>query len=116
MLAISIGEDMETLVTLGRRIREARVKKHITREALAEMLEITPYYLGEIEREVKTPSLALFVRLCEVLDVSSDYLLRDTLPVASEYISSDIARKVERLTPKHRLTIEAIIDAYIKSI
>ena len=107
---------METLATLGRRVREARAKKHITRETLAEMLEITPYYLGEIEREVKTPSLALFVRLCEVLEVSSDYLLRDTVPAASGYVSSDIARKVDRLTPKHRLTIEAIVDAYIKSI
>ena len=107
---------MEKLTTLGRRIREARVKKHISRELLAEKVELTPYYLGEIEREVKIPSLPVFVRICEALEVSSDYLLRDSVPVASNYVSSDIARKIERLSPKQKLAIEAIVDAYIKTI
>jgi len=62
-------------LTMGDRIRAARKKMNLTQEALAEKVDVTLYYMGEIERGVKTPSLDLFIRLVEALDVSADYLL-----------------------------------------
>ena len=55
---------------IGDRIKAARKKLNLTQEALAERVDVTLYYMGEIERGVKTPSLDLFIRLVEVLDVS----------------------------------------------
>lgn len=107
---------MDKLKTLGKRVREAREKKYLSREQLAEMVELAPYYLGEIERDIKTPSLPVFVRLCEALGVTADYLLRDNLTAGNGHIASDIEKKLGKLTAKQRIAAETILDAYIKTL
>ena len=101
-------------LTMGDRIRDARKKKGFTQEALAEKVDITLYYLGEIERGNKTPSLDLFIRLVETLDVSADYLLRDKVSIGNVYGDKRMARKLENLTPHQRAAVEALIDTYIE--
>ena len=59
-------------VELGKKIREARIKKGLTQSALAEKAEIGDYYLGEIERGIKLPSMNLFIKLIEALEISAD--------------------------------------------
>ena len=100
--------------SMGDRIRESRKAKHLTQEQLAELLDVTPYYMGELERGNKTPSLDLFIKLVEVLDVSSDYLLRDVVSVGNVYGDTKMSRKLEKLTPKQRVALEALIDTYLK--
>ncbi len=101
-------------LTIGDRIKVARKKLNLTQEALAEKVDITLYYMGEIERGEKTPSLDLFIRLVEVLDVSADYLLRDTVSTGNVYGDKRMARKLENLTPRQRAAVEALIDTYIE--
>ena len=96
---------------LGERIREARRKKGLTQEVLAELVDVTPFYMGELERGVKTPSLDVFVRLLEALDVSADTLLRDS--VAPPEGDRVLASRLERLTPAERATVYALVEAYV---
>ena len=103
-------------IALGRRIREARNKLRYTQEVLAEKADIAVTYLGEIERGEKTPSLDVLVNLAESLEVSCDYLLRDSVESGTVYVDADISRKLSGLTRKQRITAEAILDAYIKSL
>ena len=81
---------------------------------MAERVDVTLYYMGEIERGIKTPSLDLFIRLVEVLDVSADYLLRDKVSMGNVYGDKRMARKLENLTPRQRAAVEALIDTYIE--
>ena len=100
--------------TMGDRIRVARKAKQLTQEQLAEILDVTPYYMGELERGNKTPSLDLFIKLVENLNVSADYLLRDIVSVGNVYGDTKMSRKLENLTPKQRVALEALIDTYIQ--
>ena len=100
----------------GKRIKEARNKAHFTQEVLAEKADIAVTYLGEIERGEKTPSLDVLISLAESLEVSCDYLLRDSVASGAVYVDADISRKLSGLTRKQRITAEAILDAYIKSL
>lgn len=99
---------------MGDRIRVARKAKQLTQEQLAEILDVTPYYMGELERGNKTPSLDLFIKLVENLNVSADYLLRDIVSVGNVYGDTKMSRKLENLTPKQRVALEALIDTYIQ--
>ena len=101
-------------LTMGDRLKDARKRLNMTQENLAEKVDVTTFYIGEIERGVKTPSLDLFIKVIEVLDVSADYLLRDTVSTGNVYGDKRMARKLENLSPKQRAAIEAIIDTYIK--
>ena len=65
---------------LGRRINAARRERGWTSERLSEICNINATYLRQIESGAKTPSLQVFVELCEALKVSPTYLLADSLP------------------------------------
>ena len=103
-------------IVLGARIREARNKCKFTQEVLAEKADIAVSYLGEIERGEKTPSLDVLTNIANSLEVSCDYLLRDSVESGRIYVDADISRKLSGLTRKQRLGAEAILDAYIKSL
>ena len=101
---------------LGKNIREARISKGLTQEELAEKAEIGVMYMGEIERGVKMPSLKVFIRLIEALDVPADYILRHELSSGRFYIFDELTDKLQKLTPKQRKTAADILDAYINNL
>ena len=61
----------------GHRLRTYRKEKGLTIEKLAEQVGLSPNYLGDVERGKKLPSMATFIRLVNVLDISADELLKD---------------------------------------
>ncbi len=101
---------------LGARIREARKAKKLTQETLAEIAGIGVMYLGEIERGQKMPSMNIFIKLINALDVSSDYVLRGQVHSGKNYIFDEITQKLEPLDPKQRKTVCDLIDAYLKNL
>ena len=103
-------------VALGKRVREARNKSGLTQEVLAERVDIAVSYLGEIERGEKTPSLDVLISIAESLEISCDYLLRDSVEAGTVYVDADISRKLAGLTRKQRIAAESILDAYIKTL
>lgn len=64
---------------LGRRIREERQKLHLTQEQLAEKLNVSTTYIGFIERGERSITLGKLTLLANILGVSLDYLLSDTI-------------------------------------
>ncbi len=102
-------------IAIGARIREARLKKKLTQEQLAEKADIGFYYIGEIERGVKLPSLTVFVQIVEALGVTADSLLKDELTASPEF-NNELTAKLEKLNPKQRAGAVAILDAYIKAL
>ena len=103
-------------ITLGKKLCDVRKKKGYTQRTLAKIADIGNVYLGEIERGQKMPSLNIFIKLIEALDVSADYILRDELPSGKKYIYDEITQRMERLTPKQRKAADDILDAYLRNI
>lgn len=101
---------------LGKRIRESRIQKGYTQQELADRAEISVVYISEIERGIKMPSLNIFVKIIDTLDVSADYVLRDELPSGKEYIYDEITRQLKNLTPKQRKTAADILAVYLRSL
>ena len=102
--------------TLGKRIREARLKKKMTQDQLSEKADISLYYLGEVERGTKTPSLKVLIAIADTLGVSIDSLLRDTVSTGNVYVNNEVTRLLDTLTPKQRACAVEILEAYIKAI
>lgn len=101
---------------LGQRLRQIRQQKGLTQQALADIAQIGNVYLGEIERGIKMPSLHIFIKLIEALDISADYVLRDDLTSGRHYIYDDITQKLKDLTPQNRKAAVDILDAYLRNL
>jgi len=60
---------------IGTRIRLEREKLNLTREKFAEIIELSPFYIGQIERGDRKMSVETIVKIANTLHVSIDYLL-----------------------------------------
>ena len=67
------------LIDLGNRIRSSRQSARLTQEQLAEKMGVCTSFIGHIERGTRVTSLETLVTLCNVLNVSMDYLLAKSL-------------------------------------
>ncbi|MBE6903641.1 MAG: helix-turn-helix transcriptional regulator [Ruminococcaceae bacterium] len=101
---------------IGSRLRKARNKAKLTQEQLAEKVDISTTYISDIERGAKFPSLSLFIKLVNALDASADFILSGEIEAGKNCVYDDITKKLDTLTPKQRLGIVDLIDAYIKNL
>lgn len=60
---------------LGIRIKQCRKVQKLTQEKLAELIDVSPHYIYEIEKGIKTMSLSTLVDIAYALNISVDYLL-----------------------------------------
>jgi len=65
--------------TLGARIREERLKKGWTIEKLAEYMDLSPSFLGSVERGEKALSIEKLYRASEIFGVTTDSLIKSKL-------------------------------------
>ncbi|HHY23590.1 MAG TPA: helix-turn-helix transcriptional regulator [Clostridiaceae bacterium] len=64
--------ELNSFDRLGSVLKAARNEKGLTREQLAEIINITPRYLMSIENENKKPSYDVLFRLIRELCISAD--------------------------------------------
>lgn len=102
--------------SFGARLREQRKLKGWTIEQFAEQVGLSPNYMGDLERGQKLPRFETFLRIVEVLDVSADALIRDTVSPASYVATDELSRKLEPLTPQQKKAAVDILDAYIANL
>ena len=99
-------------IALGQRIRKYRKEKKYTLEQLAERLDVSTTFIGQIERAAGKPSLETLVKIANALDVSADALLFDDLEERSGV--SHFLKKVDELTasftPKERALVLQSIE------
>ncbi len=60
---------------IGKRIQKTRKEQRFTQSDVAEMLNVTQKHVSEVERGESMFSMKQFIRFCEKLDCSLDYLV-----------------------------------------
>ena len=67
---------------IGKRMKIARIKKNLTQETVADKIGITPQHVSNIETGNSTVSLPTLVAIANLLSVSVDELLCDTVLIS----------------------------------
>ena len=72
-----MSEELKTLdlVAMGRRIRSVRDARKLTREQLAEKIDLSPQFITDVEYGNKGISISTLYQLSQALNVKADYLL-----------------------------------------
>ena len=76
---------------IGKRIKIARIKADLTQERLAEIVEISPTHMSNIETGTTRVSLTAIVSLANALSVTVDDLLCDSVVKSKVQFEKDIA-------------------------
>ncbi|NCB03525.1 MAG: XRE family transcriptional regulator [Spirochaetia bacterium] len=101
---------------LGRRIREERRKQDLTQEKLAEDVNVSSPYIGQIERGERSISLETLVNVSNRLGVTIDYLLSDSLDNQNEYLRQLWVKLVKNRTEKEQAMIISVVKAIVNGL
>lgn len=108
------------LARVGTRIKNCRQAMNLTQEQLAELIDVSPHYIYEIERGSKTMSLYTLYDLSTSLNVSTDYLLYGdeiSNPQNNPAASPDrLALLAESIPTKKRDNVAHIISSILPYI
>ena len=74
---------------IGQRIKIARIKKGVTQETVADLIDITPAHMSNVETGKTKVSLPTLIAIANALSVSVDTLLCDNV-IASKIIFENI--------------------------
>lgn len=97
-------------VAIGNRIKSAREDMGWTQEELAEKIDRSTQFISTVERGVAGPSLGTVISLCEVLNVSSEWLLCGKKATPD---SETIATKISALSSAQLAALDRVIDGLL---
>lgn len=97
----------------GNRVQQARVKKHLTGDQLAEQLNISSSFLRQIENGTRLPRLELLVKIANTLNCNTDYLLCDSLIEGQPIKLNDITEKLIGLSPERLNEVSVVVEAML---
>ena len=98
---------------IGNRIKLIRKSRGMTQADLAQMVDLTPKYLSNLECGFKLPKFETFISIANALKVDADKLLRDVLDVSTSTASSEISEKLAALPTDEQRKIMRILDVMI---
>lgn len=94
---------------LGKRLRQERHKMNWTQEKLAEKVEVSDAYIGQIERGERSLSLETLVKLANQLGVTVDYLLHDSITINDDQFTNQIRQiMLDRTTKEKQLALDIL--------
>ena len=80
---------------IGKRIKIARIKADLTQERLAELIDISPTHLSNIETGTTRVSLNTIISIANALAVTGDDRLCDNIIMSKVQFEKDIALLLE---------------------
>lgn len=95
------------LAEIGKRIQSRRKQQGLTQEQLADRMNVSIQMISNLERGNKAIRIDNLINLCQILDVSTDYILtgRET---QDDFHA--LTARIEALSPANRKMIEMLID------
>lgn len=93
-------------MSFHQRLQDLRKKSGMTQELLGEKLGITRQTVSKWERGESTPDFAYLVKISELFQLSTDYLLKGKLPQSQQSSSpgETVSERTEKQTP-HQLSL-----------
>ena len=107
-------EDCPGFETFGADVKAARSAKHLSRRALAEIIDIDSRYLANIENEGTIPSLPVIIQLIKVCGLPVEQYFNPEIMREESAQRQRISHKL-KLCPEQYLTIiEGALDGALK--
>ncbi|MCM0747108.1 helix-turn-helix domain-containing protein [Clostridioides difficile] len=101
-------------IPIGLEIKKARESQKITRENLAETLDISPRHLQAIELEGKHPSLGLATYIAEMFDIPLDPYIFEEKAGEKSMMRKRLDMLLDKLDDKDLSILEATATALCK--
>ncbi|MCF0126647.1 MAG: helix-turn-helix transcriptional regulator [Clostridia bacterium] len=90
---------------IGERIRNARKKKGMTQERLAELIGVAVGYLSRVERGQSKVNLKRLSDISNALDISISEFITNIAPQNEQYLEKEFKKILDKCTSEQRKLI-----------
>ena len=104
------------ITELGKRIKHCRNMKHLTQENLAELIDVSPHYIYEIEKGLKCMSLPTLIDISTALNISTDYLLFGHTLSSPQDTNDYLKSVLDDIPPQKRNNIAEVLKLLLPYI
>jgi transcriptional regulator with XRE-family HTH domain len=106
-------ERKELNIKIGERIKHSREIAGYTQEKLADLTDVSIQYISDLERGIVGTSIPTLIKICETLNVSSDFLLMGR---TKENNLSDVQNRLLYLPEPHIKLVDKGINLILEAI
>lgn len=101
-------------MSVGSRIKQARLQKGLSRVKLAELLHITPSSISNYENGISSPRTEILCAIIKELGVDANFLYQDIVPGKDPGmltpVISDYENKYRALDKRGRETVDGVLN------
>ena len=106
-------KNKDILKVIGSRIQQARNEKGYTQEYVAEKIDKSIDILRSIENGRSVGSVGTLINICNVLEITLDYIFIDLLDKKGEILNNKLYENFQELNLEQKGLINAMIE-YMK--
>ena len=103
-------------IQLGNTVKAIRKEQKITREQLAERIDVSSRFLASVESGAVGVSLITLKKICIELGVSADILLGIKEGAASNRTYDEIINRINQIDPAYLENLLDIVIAFTKAV
>ena len=98
---------------VGERIKKCRLNNNITQDTLADLIEVNPSFISNIERGKTKMSMETFVNIAKTLNTSVDYLIfGDVILEHDQHRDMAVLEIQNILKDKDKNEVQAFVDFF----
>lgn len=103
------------VITIGKKLQSIRKMHGYTQEQLAEKIECSTRYIGDIEQDRSKPSYEVLVRICNTFNIGMDEIFSAYLDIKDRKDDNVSLYGFEKLKQNNRDTIIHLIEYFNKN-
>ena len=112
---MTVIKNKDILKIIGSKIQEARNQKGYTQEYVAEKIDKSIDILRSIENGRSVGSVETLLNICNVLEITFDYIFMDLLDKKGEILDNKLYKNFQELTLEQKELLNVIIEHMKKS-
>lgn len=102
-------------IVIGKNLQNIRKSYGYTQERLAEEVECSTRYIGDIEQDRSKPSYEVLVRICNVFNIGMDEIFSSYLDIKEKREINHSLWGFDKLKPNNQETIIHMIEYFNKN-
>ena len=107
---MTVIKNKDILKVIGKRIQKARQEKQYTQEYVAEKVDKSIDILRGIENGRCVGSVETLLNICNVLDITMDYIFYDLLEQKNEILDKKIYKEFQQLSVEDKKLVNSLIE------
>lgn len=100
---------------IGSRLKDARLKAHLTQQELAEKTNLSVAFISRIERGSSHINLKRLSQFCSILGVSEGYILAGSSDSNDQYLANEFNNLLKKCSPEKQKLIYKVSKAIAES-